>query len=235
MTSAAPGVALKAAGWAVTILALGGVTFMPPAATAASTRLGACFETGTLDAFASTSNASVGAPYAKTGSYGARVVATSERPGYLSWSSRQITQGQRYGRIRGWVKIESFQAGQPVSAFTMQNAHGSNHFDLWRDARTGKWRYDLLGANTAFSTMSADLGRWYYLEALVDFGGAGGTAYTAEVRIDGITQPTISSTSQVGSTVKSAWFGTFPVGQVNARHYDALVVDVGNTPFPFTR
>jgi hypothetical protein len=219
----------------VTAFVLGVSVMLSGPAGAGSTALWDGFESGTTTAWSATSHISVAGSYAETGSYGARATSTSSQTGYLTWSSSRIAQGQRYGRIRGWVKVESCNAYQSVDTFTLQNAYGSHHFDFFRDSSTGKWKYDLFSANSATSTMTANIGQWFYVEALVDFGGVGGTTYTANVRINGLAQPTIRSTSQVGTTVKAAWFGTYNVGKTNTRDYDELGVDVGNSPFSFSR
>ena len=67
-------------------------------------------------------------------------------------------------------------------------------FDFFRGPSTGKWRWDLFRDNYAVSTMAAVVGEWYYVEVLIDFGGADGTTYTAQVRINGVDQPMITST-----------------------------------------
>lgn len=141
----------------------------------------------------------------------------------------------RYGRIAGWVKIDSYQPGETVAIMTLKNGNGFDHFDLFRDKWSGKWRYDLSRSDSAMSTMEAETGRWYFIEVLVDFGGLGGSRYNAQVRIDGVNQPTIQSTLEVGTTVRAAWFGNYNADQTNTRHYDSLAVEVSDTPLPFIR
>jgi hypothetical protein len=200
-------------------------------AIAASTSLSDGFESGGLGSWSSTSNITVGGAYAKTGSLGARAVATSTHAGYQTWKGTAIAQGLRYGRVRGWIKIISFNSNQSVDTLSLKNAHGMNHFDFFRDNNTGKWKWDLLHSNSATSTMVANRGQWYYVEALNDFGGTGGTRYVAKVQINGVTQPSVTSTGQKGTTVKSAWFGSAAATKTNTRYYDSLAVQVASSPF----
>lgn len=201
----------------------------------AATKLRDGFEAGKPTGWSSTSGINVGTFYAKQGTYGARAVSKPGQAGYLSWTSNKITQGMRYGRISGWVNIRSFKQGETVGIMNLKNGYGLNHFDMWRDVKTGKFRYDLYSKNNARSTMVAKTGRWYFVEVLVDFGGQGGDTYTARVRINGIAQPKITSTSQTGTTVRGAWFGARSTAKTNTRFYDSLAVSVGSQPFSFTR
>lgn len=201
----------------------------------AQTTLWAAFEAGTLSAWSATSNVILSPGYAASGAFGARAVSTASRGGYLSWDSDAVAQGERYARIRGWVKVAAASGSTDTGVMTVKNGSGRHHFDIFRDTSEGTWRWDLFRDDYALSTMTADIGRWYYIEALVDFGGVGGTTYRAQVRIDGIDQPTIVSTGEVGTTVRSAWFGEPQPGRTNTRLYDSLVLDVGNTPYSFTR
>jgi hypothetical protein len=197
--------------------------------------LWAAFELGSLSAWSAVSNVTLSPLYAVNGAFGARAVTTPDQGGYLYWDNAAVLQGQRYARIRGWVQVASAVDGPDVGVMTVKNNVGSRHFDIFRDSSTGKWRWDLYRGDNASSTMDAELGRWYFIEALVDFGGVGGTTYRAQVRIDGVDQPAIVSTDEVGTTVRSAWFGGRQTGQTNTRLYDSLVLDVGSTPFGFTR
>lgn len=201
----------------------------------ALTTLWGSFEAGSLGAWSATSNVILSPGYAENGLFGARAISTPERGGYLSWDSAAVAQGTRYARIRGWVKVAAGGDGPDVGVMAVKNSVGGHHFDIVRDSSEGKWRWDLFRDDHASSTMDAKIGRWYYIEALVDFGGVTGSTYRAQVRIDGIDQPTIVSTDEVGATVRSAWFGGPSLGQSNTRLYDSLVLDVGDTPFAFSR
>ena len=204
-------------------------------ASVVATSLSTDFDDGTTTAFSSTSNVSLSGAFARSGPYGARAVNTATRGGYLAWSSSRFRYGVRYGRITAWVKVVSHRTGESVDVLSLKNARGSRNFDFYRDPGTGRWRYDLYRFDSELSTMTAVVGRWYLIEALVDFGGRGGTAYTADLRINGIPQPSIESTGQVGTTVKSAWFGDpNPDHKHNVRYYDSLAVDTDATPFAFT-
>jgi VCBS repeat-containing protein len=222
---------------AVTTLVLG-LTLAPEPASAtllASNWTG--FESGYAWGWSAKENVSVDPAYAKTGLFGVQAVSTPSQAGFLTWGSSRIAPGGQYGRIAGWVRVDSYDpADKTVDVLTLKNAYGAQHFDFFLDDRSGKWRYDLFRDDNAYSTMSAEVGEWYYVEALVDFGGETGSTYTAQVRINGVDQPTIQSTQQVGTTVRSAWFGDRNAfGKTHTRSYDSLSVETGDSPFSFTR
>jgi hypothetical protein len=210
------------------------VAIAPPAS--ADATLGDTFEGGVSDVWSVLSNVSVTPAAARTGTYGARAVSTPLDPGYLSWNRVAITQGMRYARVSGWVRIGSCDCTDNVPILSIKNANGVNHFDLWRDAATGDFRYDLLSRDNAYSDIPAQVGRWYFVEALVDFsGGPDGSTFVGRVRIDGDAQTTIRSTDQEDSSVRSAWFGGPTLGATNTRDYDDIDLDVSDSPLYFTR
>jgi hypothetical protein len=201
----------------------------------AATSLRDTFESGAPSGWSEFSSVTVGGAYARSGSYGARAVSTQDKNGYLGWTRSRVTQGQRYARISGWIKLASFRSGETVSMLIVRNARGVNHFNMWRDRTTGRLRYDLYRGDSARSTMRADVGRWYFIEVLVDYGENASTTYTARVRVNGATQPTVRSTGQVGSTVRAAYFGDTVRGKTSTRHYDNLALTVSDSALYFTR
>jgi hypothetical protein len=205
------------------------------AAGSGSTSLRAGFESGTFDAWSAVNSTRLSSSCSNSGAYGACAVTTPTDGGYLEWTPADVAQGMRYARVRGWVRLDSGVADQSIGVMTVKNDYGSRHFDIFRDPDSGKWRWDLFRGDHATSTMQAEIGEWYYMEALVDFGGTGGTTYTAQVRINGVDQPSIESDGMTGSTVKAAWFGGKADGRTNSRSYDGLALDVGDSPFSFTR
>lgn len=210
-------------------------TVLAAPADGGATTLYGGFENGNTTKWSDSDGVTVSSLFARAGDVGARAVTTPLQGGYLCWDDSDVAQGRRYARIRGWVQVASALPGQSVGVLSVKNAAGEHHFDFFLDPSSGKWRWDLWRGDHAFSTMDAEPGQWYYVEALVDFGGPAGTTYTAQVRIDGVDQPTIVSTGQEGSTVRAAWFGGRQSGLTNTRLYDSLGLDVGGSPFDFTR
>lgn len=205
--------------------------FTAPTAVA-SEALNDDFESGAATNWTTTSHVVVSAQSAKTGRFGARTAVTPNTASYLAWTPPRITAGLRYARVRGWFEVDSRAAGESVDVFTVKNAQGSHNFDFFLTPR-GRWRYDLFSKDSALSTMPAKLGSWYHVEALVDFGGPKGSTYSAKVWINGVAQPSISSTRQVGSTVQAAYFGSAIAGKTAIRHYDDLALDVSGTPLAY--
>lgn len=214
---------------------LAGTSLCVAASASAATSLGDTFESGRATGWSQQANVTVASGYAREGSFGARSVSTPNQLGYLMWNRTAITQGQRYARVGGWVRIQKFNAGESVSIAVVRNARGVNHYNMWRNPNSGRLHYDLFRADHARSTMRAELGRWYFIEALVDYGDTATDTYTARVRINGIDQPTIRSTGQVGSTVRSAYFGDTVLGNSSTRYYDNLALTVADSPLEFTR
>lgn len=192
------------------------------------------FDSGNLDSWSDTSGVTLGSWYAYYGDTGAKVVTTPDAGGYLEWAPADVPNGMQYARIRGWVRLDYATPGEPVGLMTVKNTNGEHHFDIFVDA-DGNFRWDLFSGDHAESTVPAVVHQWYYIEALVDFGGTAGTTYTAQVRIDGVDQPSITSVDQVGANVKSAWFGGPMTASMNVREYDGLALDVGDAPFTFSR
>ncbi len=196
--------------------------------------LWAGFETGAAPKWSSANGVQVASTYAKSGSYGARAEATPDRPAYLKWSAPKVVQGQRYARIAGWIRIDRTTSNESIGLYTVKNGRGVNHFDLFRSPSTGRFQWDLYRNDSASSTMRAEVGKWYWVEALVDFGGPGGTAYTADVRINGVDQPAIRSEGQPGSTIRSVYFGENNGGKTNTRSYDSLTLVLDDEPQSFS-
>ena len=216
-------------------LLLLGVDAGSSAAAATSDSLSSGFESGTTAGWSVSQGVVVSSSYAHTGNYGAHATATSDRAAYLQWASPSVVQGHRYARVGGWFRIDSAAPNQSVALFSLKNDVGVNHFDFFLNPVTGRFQWDLYRRNNGSSTMTVKMKQWYYIEALVDFGGVGHSRYTAQVRINGIQQPAITSTSQVGTTVRSVFFGGNSIGFTNTRDFDSLALVVSDAPQAFTR
>ena len=64
-----------------------------------------------------------------------------------------------------------------------------------------------------------------------DFGGSGGTTFKAEVGLDGVSQGTMPSTGQTGTSAKSVWLGQSTASKTDVKQYDDIRVQVGASPF----
>jgi hypothetical protein len=192
------------------------------------------FESGDSPSWSEDQGIDISSDYAHTGTYGAQATATPDQAAYLKWGYPTVTQGQRYARIGGWFRIDSAEPDESVGVFSVKNDVGVNNFDFFLNPVTGRFQWDLYRYDNASSTMTAELGKWYYVEAIVDFGGPWNSRYTARVRINGVDQPAITSDLQVGSTVRSAFFGGPAIGKTNTREYDSLSLWLSDDPQDMT-
>ena len=215
-------------------LVLLGVNAGSSAAADAPQTLWAGFESGAVPDWSVNQGISISPDYAHTGNYGAQATATPDQAAYLKWGPILVQDG-RYARVSGWFKIDSADPNESVALVTLKNGVGVNNFDFFLNPVTGRFQWDLYRYDYGASTMTAELGQWYYLEALVDFGGVGSTQYTAQVRINNVDQPTITSEFQVGTTVRTAYFGGNVAGKTNTREYDSLALVVSDEPQAFSR
>jgi hypothetical protein len=216
---------------AVFSTACSGLAAMAPSAspvTPATTRI-ANFETGNMSQlqYAVDVQAVPAARY--TGSYGmdARSAGT---PSWAAWGSGWLAQNHRYWSFAAFVKVVSWTSGQAVDLFTVQNATKAHNFDLFVDKYNHKFRWDLYQANTAYSSNVVQLGKWYLVQAYGDYGSS---TYTASVRINGVTQPAISSTNQTTSTTSEFMMGTASSSKTNEKYYDDVKVEVGDVPLSY--
>ena len=93
--------------------------------------------------------------------------------------------------MRAWVRVLSRKAGESVDLLTIQNARRLENFDVFVNGLTGKLQWDLYREDTDQLDATLESGRWYFIEAQVEFAAG---QYTADVRIDGVDQGTITST-----------------------------------------
>jgi hypothetical protein len=219
----------------VSLVAASTVAVASAPAASADTDLFDSFESGTASAWSVFSNVSISPAAARSGSYGVRAVTNPLESGFLTWNRSDVTQGKRWARVSGWMRIASCDCSDNVGFLNIKNANGVNHFDLWRDKSSGTFRYDLLDRDNEYSTMKVDVGEWYFVEVLVDFGGDDGSTYVARLRINGETQPSIRSTDQVGTSVRSVWFGGPTAFKSFTKDYDNLNLDLSDSPLYFTR
>lgn len=151
----------------------------------------------------------------------------------LGTSTTKWTQTNRYGRLSQWVRFNTLPApGVSADVVTIQNVFGTNHFDLFING-TGEWQCDLLGSDSIDTGIVVQAGVWYLLEALVDFGGSGGTEYVASLRINGKRFGPVTSVGQTGSFVRSYLLGTAATDKTYEFDADDSRIDVSTGPLSF--
>ena len=188
--------------FAILTLAVAATLATPSTANAASATLTANAETGTLTGFGDTLNTTVTSSAAQSGNHG-YTVETNAAGGYLNWTATDVEQGHDWAAVSAWVRVNSHAPSESTDLITIKNNNGANHFDLFLTP-DNRLKWDLLISDNA-QTAPITLGTWNLLEARVYFGA---TTYTANVRINGVEQTSITSTGQTATTARSIWFGT---------------------------
>ncbi len=150
---------------------------------------------------------------------------SSAAPSYVDWGTGVVPQGHAYAALRAWVLLRHRKAGESVDLVSVTSTQGIAHFDVFVNGRNGRLQWDLWRENTDSMATSMALGRWYLVEALVDFGGS---EHTARVRIDGVDQGTIRSSGS-DSRVQTLHVGA-RAAKTHGQYYDDLFLRVGDAP-----
>jgi hypothetical protein len=190
----------------------------------AATSIGYDGESGTLAGISASTNATVSAEAARHGSQGLAIASTAA-PSFARWNPDVVTQNLTHASVRVWVRVLSRKAGESVDLFTVQNARRLENFDVFVNGINGQLQWDLFRDDTDFLPGPMELGRWYLIEAQVEFADG---QYTADVRIDGVDQGTIVST-QASTTVRALIVGS-ESAKTHSQHYDDIAMQVGNAP-----
>ncbi len=137
--------------------------------------------------------------------------------------------GHPYWTFRAWMRVVDWTQGESVDLFTVRNLEVKNNFDLFVGAPYRRLQWDLYRENSG-EAPPFELGRWYLIEAKGSFKTS---TYTADVRIDGETQPSITSTDQPPSAVSEFILGSIGTAKNNRAQFDDLRVELGDEPLPF--
>lgn len=172
-------------------------------------------------------NATITSAAARTGTGGLRV-ASSSAPAYVRWDTDVVEQGHTHATVRMWVRVDSRAAGESVDLLTVANRESSRNFDFFVTGDTQRFKWDIAGQVSGETRFEVELGRWYYVEAQVEYAG---TSHTAEVRIDGVDQQGVTSTG-VPSQVRSITVGSFR-SKTHSQDYDDLAVRLGDATVPW--
>jgi hypothetical protein len=201
------------------------------ATTSPSTRpapriLTADFESGRPDGWTETSGATVTADAAHAGAFGLEVSARRS-DAYARWAAPGNLPNWAF---RAWVRVAAWTPGESVDLFTVRNREIVNNFDLFVGAGDRAFQWDLFRGNAARAAGTVEPGRWYLVEARGSFAGP---TSTAEVRIDGVPQPSIASPGQPRSAVRELVLGSIGTEKTNRVQFDDVQVEVGEAPIPF--
>jgi hypothetical protein len=181
-------------------------------------------EAGTLAGISTSAGASVASAAARYGANGLRIDATAAS-GYARWGTDAVPQGQTHASVRLWVRVNSREAGESVDIVTVGNNLQSANFDLFVSGTNDRFRWDLFRDDWDQTSWAVTFGRWYLVEAQVEFDGA---VHSAAVRIDGVHQGTISSAG-TDTTVRMLTLGT-TVAKTHQQDYDDVELAVDDAP-----
>jgi len=181
-------------------------------------------EAGGLAGVSTSAGATVTSAAAKNGGGGLRL-SSAAAAGYARWGTDAVLPGQTHATTRLWVRANSRGAGQSLDVFTVGNTLQAANFDFFVSGINQRFQWDLWRDDTDQSDFVVELGRWYLIEAQVEFSG---TQHTAEVRIDGVAQGTIASAG-TSTTVRMLTLGT-TVAKTHAQDYDDLELQVDAGP-----
>jgi hypothetical protein len=183
------------------------------------------FEDGTTGPFRDHEGTSVTRAAARNGAFGLDIHPRGA-DAYATWNARGAGS---FWSFRAWVRIVSWTPDQSVDVFTIRNLQARNNFDLFVDAPQRTFRWDLFRSNTARDQDPVNLGQWHLLEARGSFATA---AYTAEVRVDGTSEPGITSPDQVPSAVRDVILGPGGTTKTNELQLDDVRAEVAQHPLP---
>jgi hypothetical protein len=181
------------------------------------------FEDGTFGPFTEHPEARVTRAAARNGSFGLDVHAT----GSEAYAGYDVDDEGSWWSFRAWIRVVSWTPGESVDLFTIRNLQAKNNFDLFVDQPVRTFRWDLYRGDTASAPTPIALGQWHLVEATGSFATS---TYTADVRIDGVTQPSITSTGQPPSAVRDVVLGPGATTKRNEVQYDDVRVEVARRP-----
>jgi hypothetical protein len=184
------------------------------------------FETGAAEGWTETAGATVTPGAAHAGGFGLDVTA-DRSDAFARWVAPVDLP---FWALRAWVRVVSWTPGESVDLFTVRNREITNNFDLFVGAGDRAFQWDLFREDAGRAAGAVEPGRWYLVEARGSFAG---TTSTAEVRIDGVPQPSIASPGQARSVVRELVLGSIGTKKTNRVQFDDVRVEVGDAPVAF--
>ncbi len=181
------------------------------------------FEDGAFGRFREHERARITRAAAKRGTLGLDIHA----PGADAYASWDAGPNRGFWSFRAWMRVVSWTPGQSVDLFTVRNLPARNNFDFFVDTPRRTFRWDLFRGDTANARAPIALGKWHLVEAKGSFAT---TTYVAYVRVDGVPQPSITSTGQVPSAVRDLVLGPGGTTKSNEVQFDDVRMAVASRP-----
>jgi hypothetical protein len=166
---------------------------------------------------------------AKGGATGLEVRPTAS-DAYLRFGSDVLGEDHPFWTFRAWMRVVAWTPTESVDLFTVRNLAARNNFDLFVTAPDHDLRWDIFRENSEATGTAIRLDRWYLVEAKGSFATS---TFTADVRIDGVDQPSIASPGQTPSAVKDFILGSLGTSKTHRAQFDDVSVELGDAPLPF--
>jgi hypothetical protein len=166
---------------------------------------------------------------AKNGAAGLEVRPTAS-DAYLRFGSDELGDDHPYWTFRAWMRVVAWTPTESVDLFTVRNLATRNNFDLFVAAPNHDLRWDIFRENSEATGEPIQLEQWYLVEAKGSFATS---TFTADVRIDGVNQPSITSPGQQPSAVKDFILGSLGTAKTHRIQFDDVSVEVADSPRPF--
>jgi hypothetical protein len=136
-----------------------------------------------------------------------------------------------YWSLRFWWRMPAWPStGNKPSVLSVVTVGGVDDFTLFHDLGVNDWlKYDLKQTDNA-TTPVLTANQWYLVEAKGSFAGS---TWTADVRLNGVRQPSIATTGKTPEVVHNVVWGPAVSTQTFTQHVDDIAVAVGSVPLPF--
>jgi hypothetical protein len=184
------------------------------------------FESGGLHGWTEAEGATVTSAAAHAGGAGLELRSVGG-DAYVRWAAPGDLPNWT---LRARVRVLASTPGESVDLVTVRNREITNNFDLFVGAGDRAFQWDLFREDSARAAGTVEPGRWYLVEARGSFAGP---TSTAEVRIDGVPQPSIASPGQPRSAVRDLVLGSIGTQKTNRVQFDDVDLAVGSRPVPF--
>jgi Concanavalin A-like lectin/glucanases superfamily len=170
--------------------------------------------------------AEVTAGAARNGAFGLDVASVGS-DAYLRWDARPTGTDRPFWSFRAWVRVLAWTPGQSVDLFTVRNLEAKDNFDLFVGTPDRRFQWDLFRESSASAPEPVEQGRWYLVEATGSFSTH---TSSADVRIDGVPQPSIASPGQPPSAVRDFIVGSVGTRKTNRVQFDDVRIVVSDAP-----
>ncbi len=149
---------------------------------------------------------------------------------YLRWDPEALGGERPYWSFRAWMRIVDWTPGESVDLFTVRNREVTDNFDLFVASPNRDLMWDLYRGDNAKTAVPVTPGQWYFVEARGSFASP---TFTADVRIDGVPQPSLASPGHRPSAVAEFVLGSIGTAKTNTTQFDDVAIQLADAPLDF--